>query len=246
MWGKDAMVRNMEPSSVVRSTLSDQTYTILIEWILSRKLPMGERLDFAKLEKNLGVSRTPLNEAVIRLERDGLITNIPRKGKFVVSISLAQVSERFEIRQFLEIGAADWIMENLTPEQNSQIAALCQTMKAEQVSDGLPPDYFQFLKHDVEFHRMIIAVTGSELLSEMHGSLLLNLQLASIFCSLKKKRIRASIEEHEEIVNALGAYDTELFRKASARHLENSKRESLRHVAALENASTSKLDLNPG
>jgi len=228
------MMHSEGPSPILNSTLSDQIYSVIQEWIFSGKLPMGERLDFGELERELSVSRTPLNEAVARLESDGLIISVPRRGKYVVSIHQDDVKQRYEIRQILETGAAKQIVAKLTPEKCAQVEALSKRMRAQHAQNEAFSDYVEFIKLDAEFHRKIMSIADSPLLLEIYGGLLLHLQLASIFISLKEKRIRASIEEHERIVAALKSSEVDRFKQACIMHLANSKQAILDRMQALE------------
>lgn len=230
------MIVGEDLTSVVNSTVSDRIYSILQEWIFTRQLPMGERLDFGELERKLGVSRTPLHEAVGRLESDGLITSVPRKGKYVATFRQDDVRERFEIRRILEVGTVEEIVEKLTPEQCDRIEGLCKRMREHHAQNGPSADYIQFVKLDAEFHRQILSIAGGELLLDMYNSLLLHLRLASIFITLKEKRIRASIEEHEEIVASLKARDANRLKRACITHLTNSTQEILDRMQALGHA----------
>jgi DNA-binding GntR family transcriptional regulator len=234
MWNSNEIKFGEKPSSIMNVPLSDQVYEVLQDWIFTRKLPMGQRLDFGELERKLGVSRTPLNEAIRLLESDGLIENIPRKGKYVTTLHQKDVLEHFEIRQILELGVAEDIIKEVTSEEFSIIENICNQMAVNHAYNEHSLEYIHFIKLDAAFHRQILAIARNELLLNIYNSLLLHLRLASIFYSLREKRIKKSILEHKDIVAALKKRDVDLLIQATTIHLTNSKEAILDRMQVLE------------
>ena len=92
-------------------------YKILKAKILSEQLTPGERLDLSAIEKQMGISRTPLKEALNRLAVDGLVEIRPRSGTYVTVHSLEKIEDVFDARQLLEVYAAGLAAERMTETQ---------------------------------------------------------------------------------------------------------------------------------
>ena len=217
---------------VNHTTLSDQAYEILRDSILRQELPPGHRLDLDELQHQLGISRTPLKEALNRLATEGLVTIIPRRGTYVTQLTAQDVAERFEVRQILELGVADQLVANLTDEQLDHLRQLYADMAVLITADGMVTDYFRFLDKDREFHRAMILLAGNRLLLEIYDGLNLNLQMAKVFYLAQDKRVREVDQEHYQILQALEARDAEALKVAIRNHIQSSKQAVMPKIEA--------------
>lgn len=105
-------------------TLGDNTYKDLKNLILSGKIKPGERLLYSDLVDKLGVSQTPIREAFTRLENDGYLVTIKRKGTFVREVSEKDIKEIFQIREMLEALAARLVCHNATEEEIEELNSI--------------------------------------------------------------------------------------------------------------------------
>ena len=217
------MTENKSLRQVNHTRLSDQAYQVLRDSILRRELPPGHRLDLDDLQSQLGISRTPLKEAIGRLATEGLINVIPRRGSYVTELTTEDVAERFNVRQILELGAVDDIMDNLTDEHLDGLRRVYTDLKALTTPEGITSDYFGFLDKDREFHRAILSIADNKLLLEIYEGLNLHLQVAKVFYLAQDKRTGLVGREHREILKALEARDAEALRATLREHIQSAK-----------------------
>ena len=132
--------------------LRDVVFNTLRDAILTGKLQPGERLMENQLAEKLGVSRTPIREALILLKHDKLIESIPQRGTFVTKISAQKVLEAKVLRVALETAAFERVVENL---DEKFLDDLKMNIKMQKVYCEGNRSYLEFHKIDNEFHRMI-------------------------------------------------------------------------------------------
>lgn len=197
-------------------SLADQVFEHLETDILSGKYQKGESLTESKLSAELGVSRTPIREALKRLEQEHLIEESP-KGMTVVGISKKDLEDIFKIRGALEGKAAEMAAKNHTEEQLSI------------VREALEFQEFYLVKHDPDriksmdsrFHETIYKMSGStvfyDVLVPLHKKLL-KYRKASVS---ESSRAEASVAEHRAIYEAIAARNGELASKLTIEHLNN-------------------------
>jgi DNA-binding GntR family transcriptional regulator len=175
------------------------------------------------LQSKLGISRTPLKEAIARLATEGLITIIPRRGSYVTELTAEDVAERFEVRQILELGVVDDILNNLTDEHLEHLRRVYADLEVITTPDGITSDYFGFLDKDREFHRAMLSIAGNKLLLEIYDGLNLYLQIAKAFYLAQDKRASSVGYEHQEILKALETRDAEALRATLREHIQSVK-----------------------
>ena len=187
------------------SSLEEKVYLALQEQILSRKLRTGEAVTEMKLSKALGVSRTPVREALQRLDREGLIKLVPNKGAVVLGISEQDLIDIYKIRMRLEGLASRIAAENACEE-------LCK-----KLGDNVNLTTLYMEKGDIEkvkdldseFHDIIYRSCESrmlsKILSELHGYIASYRKLSLAVDG----RIEKSLAEHREIYEAINASDAE-------------------------------------
>ncbi len=217
---------------VVRTRLSDQACEALRDSILHKELLPGRRLDLDDLQQRLGVSRTPLKEAINRLATEGLVTVVPRRGSYVTELTPEGVAERFEARQVLEVGAVDQIVASLTEDHLDHLRRLYTEWRSLIAPEGTGSDYFGFLAKDRDFHRTMVHVTGNNLLLEVYDGLNLNLQMAIVFYPMQDRRLDDVDQEHRQILESLEARDKRALKSAIRNHIQSSKRALIAAIGA--------------
>ena len=203
-------------------SISNRVYEILREKILNGEFAPGERLDIASIAKQLGVSRTPLKEALNQLEIDGLIEINPRSGTYVADLTPEDVAECCEVRRVLEVYAVELAVQHASDEDIKRLEALVQELK--ELTAAKDPDviYARHLRLDHEFHKQIVALARNSRLSRAHAHENIQEQIKRI------KHIRYSRsgpdldiiqQEHERIMAAFKARDAEAAKAAMDAHL---------------------------
>ena len=197
-------------------SIADQVFDKLEREILSGKYPRGEMLSEQRLSSELGVSRTPVREAIRRLQQEDILEDSPR-GAIVVGISREQMMDMYEIRLQLEGLAARRAAENVTDEQ---LREMRETLDLQQFycerarSDGSD----QIKNLDSRFHELLYAACGSkayyDVLFRLHKKIT-KFRMASV---RKRSRAEESIREHEAIYEALAAHDAARAEEAALLH----------------------------
>ena len=207
-------------------SLADQVFEHLETDILSGKYQKGENLTESKLSLELGVSRTPIREALRRLEQEHLIEEAP-KGMVVVGISDKDLSDIFEIRAALEGKAAFLAAQNHT---QSQLNIVREALEFQEFYLG-KQDADRIKSMDSRFHETIYKMSGStifyDVLMPLHKKIL-KYRKASVTDS---SRAAASVAEHRAIYEAILARDGDLASRLISEHLEN----AYKHISNKEN-----------
>ena len=214
------------------SPLSELAYNLLRERILSKELAPGERLDLPRISKQLGISKTPLREAIHRLEIEGLIEIRPRSGTFVSRLDPVQVSESFELRTVLETYAAGLAAKECTQADLEALAELVSRIES-IVRSGKEEDvYPRYLELDHAFHRTLVVLSGNERLIAAHERENLHAQMARIRYRSSAKDLLTSLKEHRLILAALQERDAQAARQVVEAHLNRSRQALLEDMSA--------------
>jgi DNA-binding GntR family transcriptional regulator len=195
--------------------LSRQAYEKLRDEIVTLARAPGEPLDEAMLVEELGLGRTPIREALLRLSCEGLVTIRPRRGTFVAGLGISDLHEIFEFRLELEGYGAMLAAERANA---SDIAALEQAL--ERLSDTLPADdNVAHIEIDRAFHQALAHATHNKFL-EYHLARLYNLNLRLWYLALAKiGPMRDAVEQHELVLNAIQNGDAQCAQAAMQEHI---------------------------
>ncbi len=150
--------------------LSQLAYEHIQQKLLDESLQAGTRISETKLAQELGISRTPVREAIRRLQSEGLLYQVPSSGTFLAQPDRSQLIEAYEVREALECMAVVKATRRMTPKERAELKTLCDKMhdavvtmrdtKAE-VLDGEP--LRQFLTADLAFHLLLLRAAGNQL-----------------------------------------------------------------------------------
>lgn len=209
--------------------LSDTAYQRLREEILDGRLRVGARLVELSLCGSLGMGRTPVREALLRLEGDGLVEGIPNAGFVVRHLSLEDVEEAYEIRCGLEGAAARLACRRGFSEfKLMELEGLCEAL----LDAGKRGDTRRVDEADLEFHQKLIALAGSRRLETAVRSA--HLQMFTWY--RKEGRVRKLAEarrvagEHRAILDALRRRDGDGAARLLERHVNEGFLQRLKHA----------------
>lgn len=196
--------------------LVSDIYELVRKEIAAGALRVGDRVTEVDLAKRFGVSRTPVRDAISRLEADGLLTNEPRRGLVVTVLSHQQVVELYFMREILEgatarlaaQGASDIELSMLEELSNKEMSSL----------DDIPT----LLDINRNFHRLMMLAAHNRYLLRSLSQLALTMSLLPSLLD-KGDRASAAAAEHRAIVEALLARDREAAEKAARAHIRNSQ-----------------------
>jgi DNA-binding GntR family transcriptional regulator len=172
------------------------------------------RLDERQLSQKLGVSRTPIREALTLLEQEGFVRAVPRRGIYVVRKSKREIIEMIVVWAALESMAARLAAKNATGEQLKELAGLFQEFKNEPPSDHLN----EYSEANIKFHQTIIRLSGCNLIVEMTQNLFIHVRAIRTVSLKQDNRAARSINDHMGIIAALQARDADLASKLVREH----------------------------
>jgi DNA-binding GntR family transcriptional regulator len=194
---------------------AEAVYGELKEAILSGALKPGSLIDKAKLCEKLGVSRFPVSAAVTRLAYERLVDVAPQHGSFVARISLEDARERLFIRSALEGEIAAEAALRMTPGDRKALAVNLKQEAAAVTAE----DRARYYTLDVEFHQILTARLGMARAADVLDSLRAHLERTRRLTMSPPGQMRASLNEHKAIVDAIEAGDADGAREAMKQHL---------------------------
>lgn len=209
--------------------LRDVVFNTLREAILCGKLTPGERLMEIKLAEVLGVSRTPVREAIRKLELEGLVVMTPRKGAQVAKITREDLVDVLEVRKVLESLAVELACELITSEDINNLRMNLEEFKV-AIADG---DLTQMAKKDESFHDIIYSITGNKRLVQILNNLREQMYRYRLEYIKEESKRHSLITEHIEFINALERRDKIAAKKAVTTHIHNQKQTILEAINIL-------------
>ena len=213
------------------SSLFTLVYSELRNDILAGLLKPGESLTEVKISNELGVSRTPVREAIRQLEHDGLVRSVPNKGAVVVGISKADIEDMYTIRIFTESLAAEWATVHITQEELDQLGEIVELQEFFSKKN----DFAQVWQYDAKFHNVIYTACKSRMLQHVLVDFHSYASRARELSIHSPARLLASVEEHRKIYEAIKARDGFAARKSAEEHLFNARKSVIESLHITEN-----------
>lgn len=190
------------------STFKNRAYTALKEVIVSLNIydqTQEVRLDERQLAQSLGVSRTPVREAMAQLEREGFVHSVPRRGIYVVRKTRREVIEMIQVWAALESLAARLITVHASDDEIATLRSMFATFE-----DGAPHAKLdEYSEVNIQFHQAIIAMGGNGVLVNLAENLFTHMRMIRRKTIAEENRADRSIEDHLAIIQALEARDTD-------------------------------------
>lgn len=209
------MDNKQEATPIVRRPLHEEATDRLRDLIVQGRLVPGERLNERLLSVQLGLSRTPLREAIKVLATEGLVELLPNRGAIVSHMDTARLSETLVVMGALEALAGELACINATDAQVNEIRALHYEMLAYHARGDLA-GYFKF---NQAIHLKIVKYSGNTMLFNAYRQLNANVRRARYLANLSRERWDAAVREHDEILAALGARDVKRIKALLSDHL---------------------------
>lgn len=205
--------------------LRDMVFDVLMNAIMKGQLSPGERLLEVQLAEDMGVSRTPVREAIRRLELEGFVIMVPRKGAYVAGLSVNDVECVYEIRIALESLAVRLAASRMTDEDYQLLDDLAERMTATWQEGNVE----QWVALDAQFHELLYKFSRNERLVQMMNNIMEQLSRYRIISLADMSVRKNSLSEHHDLIEALRRHDSAAAEIAAAKHIENTKR-SLIHM----------------
>jgi DNA-binding GntR family transcriptional regulator len=189
------------------STFADRAYVALKDVILSLDIynrPGEVRLDERRLASDLGISRTPVREAMAQLEREGFVRAVPRRGIYVVRKTKAEVVELITAWAALEGMAARLITQNAPDVEIATLRAMFATFENGRLHANLD----EYSEVNIEFHQAIIRMSRNNVLIDLAENLFAHMRMIRRKTISESDRADRSISDHMNIIQAIEARDT--------------------------------------
>jgi len=184
------------------------------------------RLDERRLSEQFGISRTPLREALARLDQEGLVNIVPRRGIYIVRKSKSEILEMITVWAALESMAARLITQNATDDEISSLRALCSTFSGDAIKARID----EYSDTNIKFHQAILQLSKCDLLNEMSKGLFMHVRAIRARTISEQDRADRSIVDHMHIIEALEARYTELAERLVREHTLNLRAHVERYV----------------
>ncbi len=208
--------------------LRDVVFNTLRDAILRGELVPGERLMEIQLAEQLGVSRTPIREAIRKLELEGLVLMIPRKGAEVARISEKNLRDVLEVRRSLEELASELACQRITDEQIEELEAAQQRF-IEAVDNG---DATQIAETDEAYHDVIYNATNNDRLVQILNNLREQMYRYRLEYIKDESKRQILVVEHDQILKSIKNRHVEEARRSMREHIDNQEITILQNIRA--------------
>lgn len=200
--------------------LRDVVFNTLRQAILKGELKPGERLMEMALAERLGVSRTPIREAMRKLELEGLVVMIPRRGAQVANITEQDLNDVLEVRIALENMAIEKACRRMTEEQLGMLWMAAEEFERD-MQDG---NLVKMAEADVAFHEILYEASGNKRLIQVLNNLREQIYRYRVEYLKEEETRQQLVREHQELFRAIRERDVERARRISYEHIENQRK----------------------
>lgn len=212
--------------------LRDVVFNTLRKAILTGQLKPGERLMEVHLANQLGVSRTPIREAIRKLELEGLVIMIPRRGAEVAKITEKSLQDVLEVRRALDVLSIELACDRITEEEIAKLQKACDDFE-QATHTG---DTTLIAKADVCYHDIIVEATGNQRLVQLLNNLAEQMYRYRFVYLKDQSQHKNLVAEHREILQCIENKDKEKGALAAGLHIDNQELSIIKQIR-LENRS---------
>lgn len=206
--------------------LRDVVFNTLRKAILTGELKPGERLMEIHLASRLGVSRTPIREAIRKLELEGLVTMIPRRGAEVAQITEKSLQDVLEVRRALDVLCVELACDRITSEEKTALKKACEAFEQATVSG----DATTIAEADVALHNIIVQATGNQRLIQLINNLSEQMYRYRFEYIKDEKGHDNLISEHRMIYESILQGDRKKAAEAARLHIDNQEKSIIRQI----------------
>jgi DNA-binding GntR family transcriptional regulator len=191
--------------------------------IVAGRLKPNQHLAELKLCEELGVSRSPVREAIHRLAVEGLVVLVPRKGAFVADLSAKEVSDVFEVRSELEALTARLAAAKATPRDVAELEAVNRRCAEAAEAES----FAEFFDHNDAFHRSVGDIAGNDYLQQLRQAAATRTFRPLFLYLSSPEHMLSSVREHDELIGAIAAGRAADAERTVRGHLDSARREAI-------------------
>ena len=214
-------------------SLKDKIYVSLKEAITSMNIYADDaelRLDERRLSEQLSISRTPVREALARLEQEKLVQIVPRRGVYIVRKTKVEILEMLTVWAALESMSARLITLNATDSAIASLRSLLTSYSEGQVDDHID----EYSENNINFHQAILRMSGNQLICDTADNLFIHMRSIRVRTIGEEDRAQKSIVDHMQIVEAIESRDPDLAERLVREHTLNLAKHVDTHVTYLD------------
>jgi len=227
------MDTNAQPNSQnLHEAIFQKLRSLLVEGVITP----GSKLNERELAESLNVSRTPIREAIKRLAADGLVELIANRGAIAVQLSHADVINTFDVIAQLEGYSGELAAKNISKAALSELEALQYEMMASYARRDLSSYY----KLNLRIHHLINQAANNPVLGQLFSQVNARIEALRFRSNQNGVKWEQAVEEHQEMIDALKAHDSERMRKVMIQHVIN-KRDVVIELLQSENGNTAQI-----
>lgn len=219
----DALPR-LSVTPIQRSDLNQEVYLRVKHYLITSRIGENPKISLQQLAETLNVSRSPVHQALTRLATEGLLAVRGRRGYFMTPITAEAVVNAYDIREALELHAADHTVSRITRDQLDRLRCLADAAGDDAATDD-------YTAANAAFHHYLVELAGNPLMLQLYGQLSVNLMMRRILGGTHTE-VDVLRQEHMEIVSAFEAGDPLRAAAAIRRHVETGKRMATDAIAA--------------
>jgi len=223
----------MELPKLDNTNLWDKTYMILKDRIVRREFKPNQKLSIPELAAQLGVSRTPIRDALNRLEMEGLVKTVSKVGTFVNAIEIDDVLDIIDTRLMLEL----WVAEKLSAQPAAALPDMAKKLEdildqASSLVELMPIEDFLKINYNLQFHIEFIKLGNNKRNVDIYLAMMNYHFLAAEHSLFTTDMVISAINQHYSIVKALQDGDFDKLRAAIALHLDDSRERLIKRLQA--------------
>jgi DNA-binding GntR family transcriptional regulator len=216
--------------TVDSTNLRDQTYDIIKNMIILREIEPGKKINEEHIAKEIQVSRTPIREALCRLENEGIVKIIPRRGAFVSDLTETNVREILLIREVLEGLVVRLAVENMDEKTLEKLRKALEKVSTLPEKDR---DLINYTRSEVDFHALLLSASKNQMLKNMMEIVNAHLQIIRLRTVVIPERAQRTVKEHQQIFKAIETGDATSAEELMRKHVRSVREVALRNIEAI-------------
>jgi DNA-binding GntR family transcriptional regulator len=216
--------------TIDNTNLRDQTYDIIKNMIILREIEPGKKINEEHIAKEIQVSRTPIREALCRLENEGIVTIIPRRGAFVSDLTENNVREILLIREVLEGLVVRLAVENMDSKTLQKLRKAIEKVSSIPQKDR---DLINYTRSEVDFHSILLNASNNQMLKNMMEMVNAHLQIIRLRTVVIPERAQKTVTEHQQILKAIEKGDADSAEDLMRKHVRSVREVALRNIQAI-------------
>ncbi len=216
--------------TIDNTNLRDQTYDIIKNMIILREIEPGKKINEEHIAKEIQVSRTPIREALCRLENEGIVTIIPRRGAFVSDLTENNVREILLIREVLEGLVVRLAVENMDAKTLQKLSKAIAKVSSIPEEDR---DLINYTRSEVDFHSILLSASNNQMLKNMMEMVNAHLQIIRLRTVVIPERAQKTVKEHQQILKAIEKGDADSAEDLMRKHVRSVREVALRNIESI-------------